>query len=189
MIHIAEMAHVFAATDGGPRSNPKLSLDERGAFENLILLCVACHTIIDKAPNEYPDHLILNWKSSHAAKLIGLFGSVEYENRQNAYNAIESLMIENKSIFDGYGPRAEAAWNPESGVAERWKRKVLTKVIPNNRRILATLDVNRRLLSEAERGTVEAFRQHIDDLEARHIEGFSDGASQYPQGMTNILRS
>jgi len=38
-IHIAEMAHVFAATDGGPRTNANLSKEERGAFENLIMLC------------------------------------------------------------------------------------------------------------------------------------------------------
>jgi len=38
-IHIAEMAHVFAAADDGPRANPILTNAERGRFENLILLC------------------------------------------------------------------------------------------------------------------------------------------------------
>jgi len=37
-IHIAEMAHVFAANTEGPRANTELSEAERAAFENLILL-------------------------------------------------------------------------------------------------------------------------------------------------------
>jgi hypothetical protein len=49
-IHIAEMAHVFAANNGGPRANPQLSEAERGAFENLVVLCSNCHTMVDKAP-------------------------------------------------------------------------------------------------------------------------------------------
>ena len=31
-IHIAEMAHVFAANNGGPRAKTGLSKEERGAF-------------------------------------------------------------------------------------------------------------------------------------------------------------
>lgn len=50
-IHIAEMAHVFAANDSGPRAKPDLSKEERGAFENLVMLCANCHTRVDKAPD------------------------------------------------------------------------------------------------------------------------------------------
>jgi hypothetical protein len=49
-IHVAEMAHVFAANDKGPRGNPELSEPERGTFENLILLCSTCHTMIVPHP-------------------------------------------------------------------------------------------------------------------------------------------
>ncbi len=38
--HIAEMAHVFAASDRGPRSRPELTEYERGAFENLVVQTV-----------------------------------------------------------------------------------------------------------------------------------------------------
>jgi len=64
-IHIAEMAHVFAAADDGPRANAELTQAERGRYSNLILLCPTCHTIIDKAPGEYPDTVILMWKQQH----------------------------------------------------------------------------------------------------------------------------
>lgn len=187
-IHIAEMAHVFAANDDGPRANLALSKEERGAFENLILLCSLCHTIVDKAPKVYPDYVILGWKRTHAEKLHSLFGVTSFEKRCDARAAIEGQLRENRQIFADYGPHIEDAKNPESGAAERWKRKILQKIIPNNRRVLAQLDANKRLLNDRELVTLEKFRQHIDDLEARHIEGYQEGASRFPGAMPDILR-
>jgi hypothetical protein len=149
-LHIAEMAHVFAAKDEGPRADTALSEEERGAFENLILLCPTCHTIIDKAPEVYPDSLILEWKRTHTEKLRSLFGVIVFQIRGDARGAIEGLLREKHQVFHDYGPYNEDANNPESGAAERWKRKVLQKIVPNNRKILAQLDANRHLLSDSE---------------------------------------
>jgi hypothetical protein len=187
-IHVAEMAHVFAANDHGPRANVSLSEEERGAFENLILLCSLCHTIIDKAPEVYSDSMVLGWKRTHAEKLSSLFGATLFEKRGDARAAIEGFLRENHQIFQDYGPHIEDAKNPESGAAERWTRKVLQKIIPNNRKVQAQLDVNKHLLNNRERETLERFRQHIDDLEARHIEGYHEGASQFPAGMSDLLK-
>jgi hypothetical protein len=184
--HIAEMAHVFAAKDQGPRARATLSEEERAAFENLILLCPVCHTIIDKAPEVYTDNVVLGWKRAHAEKLRSLFGVTAFRSRGDARSAIQGLLRENHQFKD-YGPHIEDASNPESGAAERWGRKVLEKIIPNNRRILAQLEANKGLLSDVELSTLEKFRQHIDDLEARHIDGYREGASQFPKEMTNML--
>lgn len=186
--HVAEMAHVFAANDDGPRANAALSEEERGAFENLILLCSLCHTTIDKAPEAYPDSDIVRWKRDHSEKIRALFGVTTFENRSEARDAIESLLAENYQIFKDYGPHIEDAKNPESGAAERWGRKVTEKIIPNNRKILAQLDANKKLLTENEATTVEKFRQHLDDLEARHLENYREGASRFPEEMSNLLR-
>jgi hypothetical protein len=186
-IHVAEMAHVFAANDDGPRANVALTEDERGAFENLILLCSLCHTIIDKAPEVYSDLVILDWKRTHANKLRSLFGVTCFGSRSEARAALEGLLRENHQIFQDYGPHIEDANNPESGAAERWNRKVIQRIIPNNRRLLAQLDANKHLLIGRELGTVEKFRQHIDDLEARHIEHYQEGASRFPEEMSDIL--
>ena len=188
-IHIAEMAHVFAASDFGSRPNPKLSSKERGAFENLILLCSTCHTVVDKAPEAYPDTMILGWKREHANKLRSTFGVRRFDYRIEARAAIEPWLRENRAIFDSYGPHIEEAGNPESGAAERWKRKVLAKIIPNNRKILAQLGANTHLLTATETTVLERFRQHIDDLEARHLEGDREGASTFPSELAEILRT
>jgi hypothetical protein len=186
-IHIAEMAHVFAANDDGPRARPELSAEERGAFENLVMLCANCHTMVDKAPEAYPDSTMLHWKREHAHKLQALFGAVEFDDRARVRRAVEPFLLENHAIFRQYGPHIETASNPESGAAEQWKRKMLTRILPNSRRILAMLDANRRLLNADERTTLEQFRQHIDDLEAFHVEDSREDASRFPSALATIL--
>jgi hypothetical protein len=188
-VHIAEMAHVFAANDAGPRARPDLSLEERGAFENLVMLCANCHTMVDKAPSAFPDKTILSWKREHANRLLGLFGAVKFGDRASAREVVEPLLAENHAIFKHYGPHIDAARNPESGAAEQWKRKMLACILPNNRRTLAILDANRHLLVGDEKATLEQFRQHINDLEAFHIEGNREDASRFPTELSNILET
>ena len=184
---VAEMAHVFAASDEGPRPRPDLTPEERGAFENLIVLCSNCHTAIDKAPEAFPDRMILAWKREHANKLQAAFGAVNLADRASARRLIEPLLVENHAIFEQYGPHIEAAKNPESGSAEQWKRKMLTRILPNCRRMLAILGANRDLLRSNEHRTMELFRQHVDDLEAFHIEGRREDASRFPADFSKIL--
>ena len=186
-IHVAEMAHVFAANDGGPRTNRALSEVERGSFENLVMLCANCHTMVDKAPEPFPDSTMLKWKREHANKLEALFGAVEFADRARARQAVEPILSENHAIFKQYGPHIDAAYNPESGAAEQWKRKMLTRILPNNRRMLAILDANRPLLYSNEKVTLEQFRQHIDDLEAFHFEDSREDASRFPAALAKVL--
>lgn len=184
---IAEMAHVFAANDTGPRAAPNLSKEDRGAFENLIMLCANCHSMVDKAPGAYPVESMLRWKREHADKLLGLFGAVKFASREEAREVVEPLLSENHAIFQQYGPHIPDAINPESGAAERWKRKMLIRILPNSRRILAVLDTNRHLLKSEEKSCLEQFRQHVDDLEAFHIEDRRDDATRFPECFAEIL--
>lgn len=183
------MAHVFAANDQGPRARADLSEAERGAFENLILLCATCHTIIDKAADQYPETMILGWKREHTNKLLSVFGVVRFDTRTEVREAIEGRLRENWTIFRKYGPHIEAALDPESGAAERWQRKVLSRILPNNRRVLAFLDANLHLLNGGEIEVLEDFRQHVDDLEARHFEGYEEGGTTFPKGMETMMRN
>ena len=104
------------------------------------MLCANCHTMVDKAPGAFPDIMMLGWKREHANKLQGLFGAVKFGDRAGARQVVEPLLAENHAIFNQYGPHIEDARNPESGAAERWKRKMLTRILPNSRRMLAILD-------------------------------------------------
>jgi hypothetical protein len=185
--HVAEMAHICAANDDGPRADADLNAEARGTFDNLILLCANCHTMVDKAPTAFPDNTIQAWKREHANKLQRLFGATQFDSRAAARQAIGAVLSENYNIFKQYGPHIDAAQNPESGAAEQWKRKMLTRILPNSRRMLAILDVNRRLLRDDEKSTLEQFRQHVDDMEAFHIEGLRQDASRFPSAFAKIL--
>ena len=165
-IHIAEIAHVISAGDSGPRSSSTMSEEERAGYENLILLCPTCHTIIDKAEESYPEVLILNWKSDHKRKISNSFGLRSYSSRQEVRDAITPLFRENYTIFTIYGPMTEERLNPESHMPAQWLRKVRSQIIPNNRKILYIADANATFLTEEEKKTLELFRQHVLDFEA-----------------------
>jgi hypothetical protein len=185
-VHFAEMAHIFAASDVGPRANPNLSEEERGTYENLILLCAICHTVVDKVPDDYPDSLMRQWKRDRADHLAALFGAVHLPSRADVRKAIEPLMTANKVALDKYGPGTDARFNPESDAPEIWRRKMLGNIIPNNKRIAAILEKNRDHMVAEEPKTVEEFRQHIDDLIARHLESVAGGRF-YPRAMNRMM--
>ncbi|WP_144052359.1 hypothetical protein [Anabaena sp. PCC 7108] len=186
-IHIAEMAHVFSASNVGPRANKKLSEEERGAYENLILLCPTCHTIIDKAEEEYPDSILQEWKCSHREKIAERFAVTEYPSRSSVRLAILPKLKENRMIFLRYGPETDERFNPESGFPVIWLRKIRSTILPNNRHILHLLDANQKYLNEQELETLEVFRQHADDFEAYHLGISDEHGSQFPAEMNQIL--
>ncbi len=95
---ISKIAHIEAASESGPRFNPNMSDDERRGFDNLILLCDECHSIVDNPTNveKYTVELLKTWKTTHENKQI-------YEHIKNqsllkiAVNAIANIKInENK---------------------------------------------------------------------------------------------
>jgi hypothetical protein len=187
-IHVAEIAHIIAASGTGPRADATVTQADKGSYENLILLCANCHTTIDKSPRDFPVNMIRDWKRKHVDRINLLFGAVEYPDRLSARKAIEPALTENRAVFNQYGPNNDYRHDPESELAKVWQRKMRAIILPNNRKILVILDANRRHLSESETKTLEAFRQHIDDLEAKHIgEGAGDVASRFPAGMGDIL--
>jgi hypothetical protein len=186
-VHIAEMAHIIAATDGGPRADATVSGKDRGAYENLILLCANCHTLIDKAPDDFPDPLVRGWKKTHSDRIQQAFGLMPYPDRSGARAAVEQLLRQNYHVFMQLGPDNDYRYDPESDQALVWQRKMLSVILPNNRKILGIADANRRHMSEKEQACVEAFRQHVDDLETKHVAGGNDPASRFPTEMRDLF--
>lgn len=65
---VAEVAHIAAESPGGPRFDPKLSEADRRAFENLLLLCATCHTLVDKDPATYTQAKLRKWKRDRESR-------------------------------------------------------------------------------------------------------------------------
>lgn len=65
-IYIGNVAHISAASKGGPRYNNSLTKSERRDINNSIYLCVSCATMIDKNMGlDYPIEMLNEWKQSH----------------------------------------------------------------------------------------------------------------------------
>jgi len=182
------MAHIISAGNDGPRANTTWTDEERSKYENLVLLCPNCHTTIDKAEETFPESLILEWKRDHKRRLAVLFGIRKFSSRNEVRQAIEPLFLENKYVFENYGPNSDERFNPESSLPAQWRRKILEVIIPNNRKILGFIDVNRNFLQGEEALVLEAFRQHIDDFEAKHLGGSEYAGSQYPFQISKIFQ-
>ena len=123
---ISKICHIEAAKENGPRYNPNMTDDDRRHFNNLILLCDECHSIIDNKENEsnYPVSLLSEWKKEHESKAILTKGSLlkiaidaiasadleDYQNDSgttpavfNIENKIEyNSVVRNKGLIDEY---------------------------------------------------------------------------------------
>ena len=186
-LSIAEMAHIVAASDHGPRASTNSDLEDRESYDNLLLLCPTCHTMVDKVPRNYPRSLLIHWKQNHVTKIKATFSLDSYNSREDARKAIEPLMEENYAIFTSDGPNNEYRLDPESEQAQVWKRKVRSIILPNNRKILMILDKNRIMLSAREKCVLRKFRQHVEEMEERHRGDASTIGRQFPLGMRDIL--
>lgn len=97
----SKICHIEAASEDGPRYNPLMTDSERAHFDNLILLCDECHTIIDNKENEgkYPVALLKEWKKNHESKFL-------HEQLRNpsllmqAINAIADPDFESDAVND-----------------------------------------------------------------------------------------
>ncbi len=60
-----QAAHIVAHSDDGPRGDSSFPREKLDAYENLVLLCGVCHTIVDKQPNTYTVEDLRAWKEEH----------------------------------------------------------------------------------------------------------------------------
>jgi len=185
--HIAEMAHIIGASKDGPRNKIHLKTIDKGKFENLILLCPNCHTMIDKAENEFSDNLLKKWKSNHSLKIQTLFGIKKYDSRDAIRQVLKKIMLENKVIFDTVGPLTEERFNPESENPKKWKKGILSTILPNNRKLLQIIEVNYDLLKPDEEIVFANFKQHVRDFEDKHINDNELSGATFPIKMNNIF--
>jgi len=102
----SKICHIEAASKNGPRYNPNMTDDERRHFNNLVLLCDECHTIIDNKENEklYPIELLKEWKSSHESIMLNVL-STDFSLLSMAVDSIAN------ATFDDFGENDTKNYN------------------------------------------------------------------------------
>jgi hypothetical protein len=188
--HIAEMAHVIPHGEAGPRHEERPAGEFKiDSFENLILLCPTCHTIIDKNPDGYSRGTLLGWKTNHLAALAHKQGICTYDKRSQVRDTVVVAMAENKAIWEEFAPSDGSSfeYDPESEAAKTWEQRMRGVILPNHFRIQAIIKANLCHMTEAERQTFARYQEHVRGLSERHVSGVADGAIRYPAEMDGIF--
>lgn len=188
--HIAEMAHVIPHGESGPRHEERPSGEfEVDSFENLILLCPTCHTIIDKDPNGYSRGTLLGWKSNHLTALANKQGIRAYDERGQVRDAVVAAMAENKAVWKEFAPSDGSSfeYDPESEASKTWVQRMRGVILPNHFRIQAIIKANLHHMTETERQTFARYQEHVRGLSERHVCGVAGGAIRYPTEMDGIF--
>ncbi|WP_428680354.1 HNH endonuclease [Sphingopyxis sp.] len=188
--HIAEMAHVIPHGDAGPRYADRPEGDfDADSFDNLLLLCPTCHTMVDKDPDAYPRQLLLDWKQAHLGNLALKQGIKAYDERGQVREAVAAVLAENSAIWERYAPvdGAEFEYDPEAEAAKAWVQRVRSVILPNHYRMQAIIEANLGLASDEERRTFAEYQEHVRGLSERHVCGVAGRASRFPPAMEGIF--
>lgn len=185
---LKELAHIIAQKPKGPRGDEILELSQRDEYDNIIILCPTCHSLVDANPDEFSITLLKDWKQKHEDILNLMFTDLLFNTRKELRSAIDPLLRENKAIFDTYGPYCDDALNLLSDAKQHWDRFILLKIIPNNDRIESLLHKNLELLLDSEKSLLQKFKLHADAFKYNHISGNRNSAAPlFPPEMANIL--
>jgi|GEM_PF-3326074 hypothetical protein len=66
VVNVGVAAHITAASEGGPRFDPALSISERTGVANGIWLCQTCAKLIDSDVVRFSKDVLLGWKRAAA---------------------------------------------------------------------------------------------------------------------------
>jgi len=186
--NIEELAHIIGQKLKGPRGDGDLELSEIDEFDNIVLLCPTCHTIIDKNPEIFPDELIHTWKSKHTESIKSLFSIKKFSDRKSIRDFILPLLLENRSIFKKFGPYSVNAKEDPMSTEIMWERLAIQKILPNNRKIENIIECNLHLLSESEYETFTEFKIHRKGFEYNKISGdVNSSVLRFPDKFENIF--
>ncbi|GFO82755.1 MAG: hypothetical protein A49_23820 [Methyloceanibacter sp.] len=72
--NFAEQAHIYAFSESGPRGMELARPDDINSLSNLILLCPACHHLVDSNPRDFPVSVLKRFKRDHEERIFDLTG-------------------------------------------------------------------------------------------------------------------
>ena len=146
VVSIANVAHIIGHGERGPRSEHELAdyIDKDG-IANLMMICLECHKIVDELEDKFSVEQMQAWKTAHELKINSLFDFPQIYNERDLLEQVNDLLIENKVIFEEYGPFSNRALEGFSGDALTiWRRRCLDTILPNNQRIIGLIEANKK---------------------------------------------
>jgi HNH endonuclease len=185
-IVIGEMAHVIPQSTTGPRGGAEAGED---TYENTILLCPTHHTIVDKAPENFPRETLLAWKKTHEEKSATPFRDGVFDSKEDLCREVATILIENKAIWSQWGPESSSAnTNPISNAALIWQLRKLDGIIPRNARIVRLIESHRKFFRPNEYRICCKFIQHADAFAKSAINRLDEDAQpRFPSDFADLM--
>ena len=182
---IGEMAHVIAKQPSGPRGIPPGGKD---TYDNLILLCPTHHRLIDKYPDLYPSSTLFEWKTIHEQSVKNLLKSPVFDNKRHMAIEILKLLVENKSIWQYYGPESEESINnPISNLNEIWEIKKIDTIIPNNNKIIYIIHAHKHFFDANDYIYCTQFIAHAEGFE-NCCHKRTEGIPKFPLNFHKVIK-
>ncbi|MFT8912947.1 hypothetical protein [Zymomonas mobilis] len=145
-VSIANVAHIIGHGSSGPRSDHELAEHiDRDGVANLIMLCLECHKVVDELENRFVVEEMQEWKTAHAERIKSLFSIPNIKDERELLIEVNDLLEENAALFQECGPYSENVIGGVGGDGLKvWKKRCLDTILPNNQRIIALIDANKR---------------------------------------------
>ncbi len=71
-VNLAQKAHIYAFSEGGKRFSRLISRDRINDIDNLMLVCDACHKLIDSGNTDYSAEKLIEMKKEHEERVARL---------------------------------------------------------------------------------------------------------------------
>jgi hypothetical protein len=185
-ITLGEMAHVIPHSPNGPRGTGKPGA---GTYENLILLCPTHHTQVDEASGAHPAALLLTWKKDHEERIRESLAVHQFKTKRDLFQHINFMLIENHAVWKALGPESDTAkTNPLSNSAELWTLRKLSKIVPNNRRIINLITSHCNFFSADEYEYACQFIEHAEGFEQNCYETI-EGVPRFPLRFKTMIQN
>ncbi|MCU4819332.1 metallophosphoesterase [Bacillus cereus] len=111
------------------------------------------------------------------------------DRKKRLVEELELLFSENERIFKQYGPKSIIAQQkPFSEAAYIWRQKVISHIIPNNDRILKSLEENIDLIPHNKKSILTIYKNHVEGFKNNHLNEFkSQDIPLFPREIYYIL--
>ena len=194
LVSLANVAHIIGHGSSGPRSDHELAehIDKDG-IDNLIMLCLGCHKMIDELEKKFSVAQITTWKRNHAAKISSLFAIPIIRDEKQLLAEVNDLLEQNSAVFGEYGPYSDNVLKGEGGDGLIiWRKRCLDTILPNNQRIIQLIEQNKRNFPYP----WEVYRQML--LYKMHVDAFQDNCltdrkvndyKLFPQGFDHFVKT
>ena len=174
-VSLANAAHIIGYGKNGPRSEHALASDiDKNGLDNLIMLCLDCHKIVDELEKKFSVEAMRSWKVNHVQQVHEFFDVPTLHDEKELLIEVNDLLEINHAIFNEYGPYSLKAIEGDGGDAiSVWRRRCLDTIIPNNRRIINLIEKNKRRFPypwDVYRAMI-IYKLHVDAFEDNLLHG------------------